>query len=364
MRKAIVIFSGGQDSTTCLLYAIEKYSKENVIAISYTYNSVYRKDIECAKNICNKLGVKHVIYDAGIIQNISEFTNIEGRNLFLVSFAAIYAQKNNIYDIILGITKSDTNAGNSIIHTDCSINFVKSLEDTLRKAMNYNINIIVPLINMDKKEIWKLADELGYLKFVEEETYSCWTSNKEHCMKCESCKARFDSLAEYKLEKENPQTKINKINWDDMEDVIDKLSDEIKKSYNPDIILSIVRGGMIPSVMLSHKLNIRDVKNIVIKETVDDSINAIKGTPQIEQGFNYDELNNKKVLIVDDIVGTGETLKNLKVILEKYNPLELKTAICYKNKVNWDKYNKKDSRYLIDFLGKEVEGWVIFPWEK
>ena len=134
MEKAVVIFSGGQDSTTCLLYAIKKYSKENVVAISYTYNNAYRKDIECAKNICNKLGVKHVIYDAGIIQNISEFTNIEGRNLFLVSFAAIYAQKNNIYDIILGITKSDTNNGNNIIHTDCSIKFVKSLEETLRKA--------------------------------------------------------------------------------------------------------------------------------------------------------------------------------------------------------------------------------------
>ena len=75
------------------------------------------------------------------------------------------------------------------------------------------------------------------------------------------------------------------------------------------------------------------------------------------------ELNNKKILIVDDIVGTGETLRSLKKVLEKYKPLELKTAICYKNKINWDKHNKEDSDGLIDFLGKEVEGWVIFPWE-
>lgn len=361
MGKVIVIFSGGQDSTACLLMAINQYSRENVVAISFIYDGKYRKDIECAKKICEELNVKHIIYDIGIIHKIANSNNIEGRNLLLLSFATIYAQKNGINNIMIGLAKDDITG--EISHPDCSIEFIKSMEETLKKATNYNINIITPLISLSKSEIWKKIDELGYLNFVEKKTYSCYSNNEKHCMNCAKCDLRFKSLMKYKKEKEQ-KNKINIIEWNKINQIVSKLSNDIKQKYEPDIILSVVRGGMIPSVMLSHQLNIREVENIVIKETINDSINAIKNIPQIDENNNLDKIKNRKVLIVDDIVGGGETLRKLKDYIKRYNPKEVKTAICFINKINWDKQNKESYENTIDFLGEEIEGWVVFPWEE
>lgn len=202
MEKAMVILSGGQDSVTCLLMAIEKYKRENVEAISYIYNGKYRKDVECAKIICKKLKIKHNIFDAGIIQSMGKSNNVEGRNLILITLASIYAQTKNIHNIIIGL------AGNSI-HPDCTKDFVEELQKTIMKATSYEINIIAPLINLKKSEIWEIADKLGYLEFVENETYSCWNSQKEHCKECLSCQMRFKGLEEYKEKRDGREYKYN-----------------------------------------------------------------------------------------------------------------------------------------------------------
>lgn len=190
MDKALVILSGGQDSTTCLLMAINKFKKENVYAISFTYNNTYRRDIECAKKICKKLKIKQEIFDIGVLQDISKSNNFEGRNLILISLAAIYANANGINNVICGL------AGNSS-HPDCSIEFFKRLKTTLKIAIGKNINIEAPLIELNKSEIWRIADKLGYLDFIEKETFSCWNRQDEHCKKCLSCKMRFEGLKEY-----------------------------------------------------------------------------------------------------------------------------------------------------------------------
>lgn len=157
---------------------------------------------------------------------------------------------------------------------------------------------------------------------------------------------------------------INIIEWKKIDEISTKIAKEIvKENYNPDIIISIVRGGMIPSVILSHKLNVRNIENIVIKETVDDSINAQKITPQIQENKNLERIKNKKVLIVDDIVGSGESIRKLKQEIQKYNPGETKTAIYFVNKINWEKANSTQYSELIEYIGEELEGWVIFPWE-
>lgn len=121
MDKVLVILSGGQDSTTCLLMAIDKYKKENVFAISFIYDNKYRKDIECARQICKELDIKHVIYDIGVLQDISRSNNFEGRNLILISLASIYANANKINTILIGL------AGNST-HPDCSMEFFESIK--------------------------------------------------------------------------------------------------------------------------------------------------------------------------------------------------------------------------------------------
>ena len=147
------------------------------------------------KKICEELKIKHNIFDAGIIQSMGRSNNVEGRNLILISLASIYAQTKNIHNIIIGL------AGSSI-HPDCTIDFVEELQKTIRKATDYEINIIASLINLKKSEIWGIADQLGYLEFVENKTYSCWNNQKEHCGECLSCKMRFNGLEEYKEKKD------------------------------------------------------------------------------------------------------------------------------------------------------------------
>lgn len=194
-NKAIVLFSGGQDSTVCLLMAINEYGEENVEAISFTYNHQYRKDINCAIKICEKLGINHKIYDLGIVHDIANSNNIEGRNLILVSLVAVYAKVHEIGNIILGVAAEDTKGG--IVHSDCSVEFVICLEKCIQIAIDENIRILTPLIKLTKKDIWKIADELGYLDLVKHETFSCWESQEKHCMKCKSCELRYVGLQEY-----------------------------------------------------------------------------------------------------------------------------------------------------------------------
>lgn len=197
MEKTLVILSGGQDSTTCLLMAIDKYKKENVCAISFIYNNKYKKDIECAKQICKELKVKHKIYDIGVLQDISGSNNFEGRNLILISLSAIYASTNNMNNVICGL------AGDSI-HLDCSTKFFENLKNTIKIAIGMNINIEAPLINLNKNKIWEIADNLGYLKFIENKTFSCWNRQDKHCMNCLSCKKRYEGLVKYlELKKED-----------------------------------------------------------------------------------------------------------------------------------------------------------------
>lgn len=190
MDKALVILSGGQDSTTCLLMAINKYKRENVYAISFVYNNKYRRDIECAKQICKELNIKHEIYDIGVLHKIAKSNNFEGRNLVLISLATIYASTNGINNVICGL------AGNSS-HPDCSTEFFEGLKKTIKIAIGNNINIEAPLIKLEKSEIWKMADKWGYLEFVEDKTFSCWNRQDKHCRECLSCKMRFEGLSRY-----------------------------------------------------------------------------------------------------------------------------------------------------------------------
>lgn len=160
------------------------------------------------------------------------------------------------------------------------------------------------------------------------------------------------------------ENKINTVTWEMFDSVITNLVRKIKKDYKADIIVSIVRGGMIPSVILSHKLEIRNVENIIVKETINDSINATKITPLVEVNPNMREkIAGKNVLLIDDIVGSGETMKLIRKVIGKCEPRKLKTVSCYVNEENWEKRNGIEVSDLVDYVGAIVRGWVIFPWE-
>lgn len=156
---------------------------------------------------------------------------------------------------------------------------------------------------------------------------------------------------------------VNYIYWKEISAIVKNMSDNIKSDYNPDIIISIVRGGMIPSVILSHVLNIRKIENIKSIETISDEINAVKQEPMIDEKVNLSEIRGKKVLIIDDILGSGATIRKIKEEVKKWQPKELRTAICVVNEENWEKSNKFSYNDEIEYIGKAVRGWTVFPWE-
>ena len=157
--------------------------------------------------------------------------------------------------------------------------------------------------------------------------------------------------------------KINYFDWRKFSEIVKNMSENIKKDYNPEVIISVVRGGMVPSVILSHALGIRKVENIKSIETISDEINAIKLEPIIDKNVNLSEIRRKKVLIVDDILGSGATIRKIKEEVKKWQPEELRTAISLVNEENWEKSNKSDYNDEIEYVGKTVRGWVVFPWE-
>ena len=156
---------------------------------------------------------------------------------------------------------------------------------------------------------------------------------------------------------------INYISWKEITDIINYMGSNIEKTYKPEIIISIVRGGMIPSVILAHKLNVRNVENIKSIETLNDEINAIKQEPIIDTNINLSNIKGKKVLIVDDILGSGATIKKIKEEVKKWKSKEIRTAICIVNEENWEKSNTNNYKDEIEYIGKSVRGWVVFPWE-
>ncbi|MBO6115017.1 MAG: 7-cyano-7-deazaguanine synthase QueC [Lachnospiraceae bacterium] len=214
-NEAVVIFSGGQDSTTCLLWAKKKYNK--VYAVSFDYNQRHVKELDCAREICAELGVEHKILDMELLNQLAPNsltrTDIEvdesapkdgtppnsfvdGRNMVFILFAAIYAKQKGISDIITGVSQSDFSG-----YPDCRDVFIKSMNVTLNLAMDYEFNIITPLMWIDKEATWKLADELGGFELVREKTLTCYNGIKgDGCGNCPACKLRKRGLEAY-LEK-------------------------------------------------------------------------------------------------------------------------------------------------------------------
>ena len=216
MTKALVVFSGGQDSTTCLLKARTQY--DEVIAVSFFYSQKHATELLRAQSICDELGVPLKIIDLTNIfsqvancallnvnleiANGEKYPNtfVDGRNHIFLSTAAIVAKQHGITDIITGVCQTDYSG-----YPDCRREFVDSLQTTLSLAMDYPFNIITPLMYATKKETWAMADELGMLEFVNIRTHTCYNGVEGGCHTCPSCLLRENGLKEYQEEKNNVQ---------------------------------------------------------------------------------------------------------------------------------------------------------------
>lgn len=210
-EAAVVVFSGGQDSTTCLLYALDKYKK--VYAVSFDYNQRHILELECAKKICEKYNVEHTIMDMNLLNQLApnSLTRtdikvdkeapevgtpnsfVDGRNLVFLTFVAIFAKQKGITDIITGVSQSDFSG-----YPDCRDGFIKSLNTTLNLAMDYDFDIITPLMWLDKEETWEMADKLGGFDVIRNMTLTCYNGIiGDGCGDCPSCKLRKKGLDLY-----------------------------------------------------------------------------------------------------------------------------------------------------------------------
>lgn len=133
--------------------------------------------------------------------------------------------------------------------------------------------------------------------------------------------------------------------------------------FRPDLILTIMRGGAIPSIILSHWLSVRDVLTLEMRRTQNDEVMSEKQIPAISSMPKAFRLKGKNILIVDDIIGSGITLDLLLKRLAQDGFVKVKTSALVRNLNNFEKSNLKD-QLKIDYLGQEVRGWVIFPWER
>lgn len=210
-NNAVVVFSGGQDSTTCLFWALERFDK--VIAVTFDYGQRHRLEIDCAKEIAADLGIEHHVLDMALLNQLApnsltrddipveaaandgELPNsfVPGRNLLFFSFAGVLAQVRGCDHIVTGVSQTDFSG-----YPDCRDNFIKSLNVTLNLAMDHQFELHTPLMWIDKADTWQMADELGRLDYIREKTLTCYNSIKgSGCGTCPSCLLRQKGLETY-----------------------------------------------------------------------------------------------------------------------------------------------------------------------
>lgn len=208
-EKALIVFSGGQDSTTCLFWAMKHFREVEVVTFDYGQRHVL--EIECAKEIAEELGVKHHILDMSLLGQLTpnaltrddiEVEEIEGelpstfvpgRNLLFMSFAGVLASQIGVKHIVTGVCETDFSG-----YPDCRDIFVKSLNVTLNLSMDSTFVIDTPLMWLNKAQTWELADSLGRLEFVRDRTLTCYNGIiADGCGECPACKLRKRGLEEY-----------------------------------------------------------------------------------------------------------------------------------------------------------------------
>ena len=215
--KALVVFSGGQDSTTCLFWAKKQF--DEVEAISFDYGQKHHLELEVAASIAQKADIPIHVFKLDLLSQLTynALTNpdveveedkpadrppntlVEGRNMLFLTYAAIFAKSKDIHHIVTGVGQADYSG-----YPDCRDEFIKSLNQTLNLSMEYPYEIHTPLMWKNKEQIWQLADELDVFDLVRSETLTCYNGIiGDGCGNCPACKLRKNGLESYLLKKES-----------------------------------------------------------------------------------------------------------------------------------------------------------------
>lgn len=207
----MVVFSGGQDSTTCLFWAKQQF--DHVETISFDYGQKHRLELELASKIAATAGVPFRVLKLDVLGQITSNaltsagvevendkpdnrppnTLVEGRNMLFLTYAAVYAKSKNIHHLVTGVGQADYSG-----YPDCRDEFIRSLNQTLNLSMDYPYEIHTPLMWRNKEQVWQLADELGVFDLVRTQTLTCYNGIiGDGCGNCPACKLRKNGLDSY-----------------------------------------------------------------------------------------------------------------------------------------------------------------------
>lgn len=214
--RALVLSSGGVDSTTCLGMAVEKFGADNVVSLSVSYGQKHTKELEAAVKVAEFYGVEHISIDLGLIFKYSNCsllshsdeeiphesyakqlektdgspvsTYVPFRNgLFLSTAASIALSKN--CDVIYYGAHADDAAGNA--YPDCSETFNNAMNQAIYEGSGKKLHIEAPLVTWNKAAVVKKGLEL---KVPYELTWSCYEGGEKPCMQCGTCIDRMKAF--------------------------------------------------------------------------------------------------------------------------------------------------------------------------
>lgn len=219
-RKALVLFSGGQDSATCLAWALERYA--HVETMGFHYGQRHAVELACRQVVLERLreqfpawstrlGADHML-DLSLLGQISDTaltqeqeitfkasglpsTFVPGRNLLFLTFAAAVAYRRSLSVLVGGMCETDYSG-----YPDCRDDTLKSLQVTLGLGLDTRLVIETPLMWLDKAATWRLAQQLGgqdLVSLILEETHTCYMGDRSHrhawgygCDSCPACDLR------------------------------------------------------------------------------------------------------------------------------------------------------------------------------
>jgi 7-cyano-7-deazaguanine synthase len=216
-KKAVVVHSGGMDSSLCLALAVKEFGANNLLSVSFTYNQRHSIELDRARKISDHFKIDHVEINLDCLSKITESaligsdkkiehktgeapnTLVVGRNGLMARLAGIHAQSLGAHSIYLGVMELEAaNSG----YRDCSRAYMDVIQTALRMDFaDESFEIRTPLVSMTKKETMELGFKLGVLEFLLENTITCYEGiEKAGCLKCPACKLRNSGLKIFSLE--------------------------------------------------------------------------------------------------------------------------------------------------------------------
>ncbi len=203
-EKAIVLLSGGQDSTTSLFWAMQRFTAVHGLTVSY--GQAHSRELECAVLLAGKAGIEHEVISIDLFRAIGlsslitggdvksheglPGTFVPGRNLVFLMYAAVFAYKLDISNLVIGVSQVDYSG-----YPDCRRETIESLQKTLNLGMDFPFIIHTPLIDLSKSDIVRLSCENGAYDMMKY-THTCYKGEKPPCGKCDACILRAKGFSE------------------------------------------------------------------------------------------------------------------------------------------------------------------------